>query len=100
MNKWSKSEKGLLFAVTLAAAVYVCGLDTKAMHINGRVSSGRLLHCLGSSLPSVSGGGVPSDPEAGKGAEESIDPAGYVRGVYLRDLIAEDPIGHRKSAVI
>ena len=33
MNKWSKSEKGLLFAVTLAAAVYVCGLDTKAMHI-------------------------------------------------------------------
>ena len=33
MNKRSKSEKGLLFAVTLAAAVYVCGLDTKAMHI-------------------------------------------------------------------
>ncbi len=33
MYKWSKSEKRLLLFVTLAAAVYVCGFDAKAMHI-------------------------------------------------------------------
>ena len=84
MNKWSKSEKGLLFAVTLAAAVYVCGLDTKAMHYHGGYLPAGYCIAWGASLPSVSGGGVPSDPETGKESEESIDPAGYVRGVYLR----------------
>lgn len=33
MNKWSKSEKRHILFATLAASVYVCGFDAKAMHI-------------------------------------------------------------------
>ena len=59
MNKWSKSEKGLLFAVTLAAAVYVCGLDTKAMHImEGYLPAGYCIAWGAVCLP------VPTKPDA------------------------------------
>ena len=57
MNKWSKSEKGLLFAVTLAAVVYACGLDTKAMHImEGYLPAGYCIAWGAACLPFLAAG--------------------------------------------